>query len=1356
MPESSKVLRRRVWLPLLLFFITLGVDRASEVKLGILCTDTPGDALADLLTVELSHREGITVLERTELDRIVREHSLNRFSSAELLKAGALAGVDGLVILGPRKVSRGVSLNLRVVGVRHGVAFGWWDYTVLPERAANWAKGAALQITELIPKLTSSERQAIPISFVGFTSPTSSRDSMLLEREINNLFLKRLGAEPVLVVLERQKLLESAFEKVLNSDDRKFWNGACLLDGTINPEGISEGSLTAHFRLVGPEGRIVGESMLRGSRTNLAKLGAEFVGQVRRLLNSGGSVVTWNASTEAKRFYDEAGLAVRWGFWPEARDAVDASLALGKDDPDTQRLRLQAYTGWLDANQISTVYQASYKPDYGILENYTAPPPRESLDIAFNIAGQLQDAVRSPTNVFNAENQQSVVKEAIQAIGWVTLKYYVGAELRQGNEVKLADLRASMRKVTSALIEANETQQIYFLGPGPNDPNSSKRMRKVTDVLLVMLKFGPLWQETPEDGVKLHRRLRATLNYEILKKGLDNWIPSFDWTPSLCGWIPADRLRVDKVSASFGEENRLLEQARFRLLAIPNSQSDSELVANCQAAMGYFSSNYDRFTGTGYQTSFLPEFERGWHWQEDLVASDVRNGLLSNEVARLERLLTGIDKATATHSFRLVQSYPLPANRLLDRISLCLARKQIPAADLLMHPVYGIKESEIEKITEALNQVRQLPDSSEKQAILPAVDRLISALAGRKRMAEMRRGVARPPPNSAEGLKIPVEYRVVPLTTILGLGTSIGLQPTRLAGSIAAKFLPLPAAPQVDSVLWADGKLWLGYILRRQEQFAIGNDGGGVRIVHDGWFGSLDPTSGLFEQVQVPSKFFPPFVTELPDYAVFSNRVVFFFPEQAVIYDRITKEFASMSSPLKSAHRLQVGQRLLIYNNESILETTGDLSEFRVLASVRRRPALSVLDNLNTFGNARLLSAGLRDVYLLLTNKLYRLEHNQWQPLLESESPPTITALSGEFFLREKAHIDEKLNRIRILYFGPSAPGGELWWSALEVPNPPFPWPWQGRLVPAPPEAGGKRRFFPTSGELLLLAGRLLTLSFPQTTANPSLNYWDPNRASPLVFIPDGSERHFEGNLNAFPGPVLPRNYSYCGGGDIFIWNSAVPGIWRIDGSNLLTRVEDISNRDENRLKEQERRMAAILTLYDTNRNRRLDPEEYPALAKEPALFNLVWSELDQNQNNMIDREEINWFDFNHDGKLDSVEYQAFLNAVSFAASAVFLSLDREQEGALPESVTTTYAHGISFAPGIFKKYDANGDGRLDPKEWTALYIELLHRRLAATAVQKSSNSPTAALTHGAYLLPPHLLEQFLGPASQSMNHGAP
>src|SRR6266446_1803823 len=89
-------------------------------RLALVAEVPPAVAALDLLTVELSNRKGIVLLERSEIDRIYREQALSA-ANKDYLKLGHVLGADGLWLL--NKLSEGTNqfLQMRLIAVKPGV-----------------------------------------------------------------------------------------------------------------------------------------------------------------------------------------------------------------------------------------------------------------------------------------------------------------------------------------------------------------------------------------------------------------------------------------------------------------------------------------------------------------------------------------------------------------------------------------------------------------------------------------------------------------------------------------------------------------------------------------------------------------------------------------------------------------------------------------------------------------------------------------------------------------------------------------------------------------------------------------------------------------------------------------------------------------------------------------------------------------------------------------------------------------------------------------------------------------------------------------------------------------------------------
>src|SRR5207249_1711689 len=119
------------------------------------------------------------------------------------------------------------------------------------------------------------------------------------------------------------------------------------------------------------------------------------------------------------------------------------------------------YTGLIKRDYKEVTWWP-YNSLFERLAQYPMPPPAWALPVALDAAYQLRDLVRASTNVYGNDKLRHAVTNTLDAIGWLTLKFYFGAELRKGNEDTLAELRATLREVVAWFLDAPEVKEIYF------------------------------------------------------------------------------------------------------------------------------------------------------------------------------------------------------------------------------------------------------------------------------------------------------------------------------------------------------------------------------------------------------------------------------------------------------------------------------------------------------------------------------------------------------------------------------------------------------------------------------------------------------------------------------------------------------------------------------------------------------------------------------------------------------------------------------------------------------------------------------------------------------------------------------
>jgi hypothetical protein len=271
------------------------------------------------------------------------------------------------------------------------------------------------------------------------------------------------------------------------------------------------------------------------------------VRELRKALKAGETSATWDSEGEAQRFFAEAESAVRWGFWPEAQAAADAALALGKDDVPAKLVRLSAYIGLLKPDQREVIFR-TFRPVFGVIASYPPLPPPGSVETAWEAACQIRALLHLQGSVFDDSTLRTLTCNALDTLGELTMMYYLGAELRLGQEERLADMRGVLREVVNLVLDAPEARGSYGDASAPQVIPRGK-----ADLLGALLDYGPLWHETPEEGLKLHARLRAlpTLAPAYLRFRHSSKHDSLRWTPPLAGWKWADRRNADKLWREF-------------------------------------------------------------------------------------------------------------------------------------------------------------------------------------------------------------------------------------------------------------------------------------------------------------------------------------------------------------------------------------------------------------------------------------------------------------------------------------------------------------------------------------------------------------------------------------------------------------------------------------------------------------------------------------------------------------------------------------------------------------------------------------------------------------------------------------
>ncbi len=929
----------------LLFLVAAPVCCADQ-RIAILPSGKAGETLAGLLTAELGQRTNIAMVERAELNRVWREQTITDLTSASAMKAGTLLNAQAMVALEAQQTTKGFSARLRLIGVHSGAVLGWWEYTIPAAQVSSWATLAANRLEEIAAKLNVESPTLARVSFVGFTSPTESRESKILQREINGLFLNRLGRERSLIVLEREKLLEASLEKILGDDDRKFWNGGYILDGTINPRELANKKVEVQVRLSSPGKAEPALFSISGKQEDLVRLAEQFAEGVRKAINTGGRAVEWDPKVEGKRFLDEAQLALRAGLWREAATATDTAIALGYDTQEARLLRLEAYTGFITPDYRESSARA-IKPIFDILDSYTPGMSAEALRECVDAAYQLKDF--SDSAQLSGAVLRPAVGKAIEALGNVGNLYYHAVELRLGHEDELDQLRQTMREVVSAYVEKCRSSTT---GSGPT---------RVTDEWIEFLgrlcHYAPLWAETLEQGLELHRLFHSlSVGYHVEEIAENS--TKFTPVPQLCGWKWSDRERAKNVWKSYQAELRLLSKASGQLQSIGRAGTDLAVKAKVAAALDFFRAEQAPLSQSGFCTGFGDALNLVWNQQAELIAPPIKAGIMNSELASLKQTLAEIDRSTAGHRAPLFTAFDPKPSRPVDRLALSLSRGVPPPTNLVSLSLWLTPEEKL-LMRELLPKVNDLPDSEEKRAIMPQVDRMIVHL---DRQLTPRKFA---PPG-----------KVIPQPS----NPSAPPPGQSLAASAVHLATPLANAERVQ---WAANSFWIfqkssGY----REYYDADGRTYGSKLISQYFLSQFDPATARIEHVEIPNRYFTlQQQAAKVEFVIFSNRLIFLLESGLLIYDRQAQSFDLEPAPIFDGHLFQFGTNLLVYNSDTILGRFGSNKGFEVLASVRRRPPRTPLDSLSSYEGGAFLTNKDLDIALTLPTVAFMFADSKWTSL---------------------------------------------------------------------------------------------------------------------------------------------------------------------------------------------------------------------------------------------------------------------------------------------------------------------------------------------------------------------------------------
>ena len=552
-------------------------NRPAPVRLAIVSESSDTVTAADLLTVEFSKNNAVQLLERTEIEKVIREQQLS-LNNLDCLKLGRLLGADGLLLL--QAVAEGTNffVNAQLVAVKPGVILTDERFVRSTPDTAAWAANIIGHLEPLLPKLGVLPQDALPISVVNFHAGVRTAEAAELERQIFFLTLERLVREKRLFVLERKRMRALSEEKELSGAEAEpFWNGKYLLDGVIDRNGFNPDKVTISARLIPPGGSPV-LIEVSGSRTNCVEAVNQLAGKVLAALKLEVNPAAWNTADEADRFFKEAQWNLVWKIFPQARQSAEAAWALGRRDADCMNLRVRTFMP---------------PPDAGVI--YFPPrerPGPDKIDDAIQAARLYQEFSQNlPADEPKPDSawyklgldDLAIATRVLQQFNWSPEFYDPVAD-------KLAELRAQARALAQLLSRAPSVHDSYFVGSRKVTSDELHHFEEQPSIYGLKAEGGCLWQETPEATLALYRELMASPVFCYLHERLwfreDESVYTFSFLPRLpdrlIAWNKADQKRLPGLWQRFAMELKespdVFLQMEARALRLADTESLSKVI----------------------------------------------------------------------------------------------------------------------------------------------------------------------------------------------------------------------------------------------------------------------------------------------------------------------------------------------------------------------------------------------------------------------------------------------------------------------------------------------------------------------------------------------------------------------------------------------------------------------------------------------------------------------------------------------------------------------------------------------------------------------------------------------------------
>lgn len=1307
-------MRTRFLLALLCFAGVAATSCSAPVRLVVVPADAESASAADLLTVVLSTNDQVVLVERVQLDKVLREQATAAGVDRDFIKLGELFGADGLLVLQTVETDDRPKIAAILVAVKPGVILRQATYEWPSPEPARWAELVVRQMRDLFPKLAVLPKDALPVSILNLRASVSSPAAMALERELTRLLYDRLAREREVFVLERRRMETLSAEKELKGlAETAFWSSGHLIEGIINKEGLGTNTVTISGRIISPDKTNVVTIEIAGVRTNLAGVIKELSNRILAAVRRTGTAAEWNPLAEADRYFQEAKWAFRWSMFKEACVACEASWALGRQTKETADLCIRAYHE-AGGQPGACVIEPEAKrvrfdqPFHGRVYEidqmaaFAVPTDAERFaDVVHALelyAGDLRLFAR-PEAELDA-GWFALGTELLQRGGWWLRYFYFTAEARAGQEERISVLRRLSQEITVGLERHPGLARV--------DTNNN--------LLAVKARDAAFWMDTPEQTLAQYRKImeagdwprvrtrflnvaHAERPLERINENVIGAVVLRDTrahadlaSPCLAGWKWGDRKRCPALWSDFVDEvcqsTNVLFQLEGRYLRCSYSWSEDDYERNLKQLLDFAWDQRDALATATLDGELLCDLDTLVNSRLNELSGERCKRIKETIWAKFEHDFSELGKQRAQ---RLAESKMRTERAvwLETRKDHLRTRGTFDFSFFtlqLLHQKYQPEEAK--ELLPLLLDYKVRLDSTNATTNTARRTPLPHCLFVSRLEQELRDTISPPASNNvtAQAITKQQAQRVILPTT----GTT---DPHTLAFSNAlhvSRFWKFPAkpdypgrqrTPQLMTCCYRDGRLWM--------------EVGGGRSYRDVDFVGVDLDTFRARVVEYNNEKY-----DLPGQSVEGEGHQFEIHrgclylglwDSVARYDLGTDEWKPFPFPIAGRVRpVRLGDRLFFTSDSTILEYTA-AGEFRLLASNRRKPPVTALDVIDHYGLPPLFQTAGGIVNACVGGRVFSLstQTNDWQ--FTAAIPKSSY---DRFFLFDDGIIST---------FVRTSEEGELW--AMRGNDVGFqllfrqPARLSARLIPfyalepktnpntnTPcwnlPDDIRVAKFAPCleNDKLWLLAGTFNFQSDPVKQVQlKETNGWHillfrftPGEAEPiripllLAFESTG--------LSDFSADMLLRSSNkqvvfQSTPKGLVISCEFVPGFWFVPKTDLdpLIQAQESQHRAERETAKakQEAVRKELLAVHDRNHNGLFDPAEIETAITDPRFLAAEVENIDANNNGLLDADELAFFDVNGNRRLESREHEAVEATMTNLAAKLFARLDQNKNGKL-------------------------------------------------------------------------------------------